>query len=216
MIGYSKAHITLALMLAGLAGFVDGMGFIHLGGLFVSFMSGNSTRLGVSLAQGEWHDAARGVMIILLFVVGAAAGALVAHDGRPSRRPILLLTEGCLLGGAALANLLGVSAISVGAMVIAMGMENAIFQKKGEPGIGLTYMTGALVRVGHRLAAALRGGDGSGWGPSLGLWASLCFGALLGAHSYAAIGLDALWIPSAVAFALAIFVFRTDGREPQP
>ncbi|MDA0743603.1 MAG: DUF1275 family protein, partial [Proteobacteria bacterium] len=28
-------------MLAGLAGYVDSLGFLHLGGVFVSFMSGN-------------------------------------------------------------------------------------------------------------------------------------------------------------------------------
>ena len=43
---------ALACALSALAGYVDGIGFLHLGGLFVSFMSGNSTRMGVSLAAG--------------------------------------------------------------------------------------------------------------------------------------------------------------------
>ncbi|MFZ1966902.1 MAG: DUF1275 family protein, partial [Bradyrhizobium sp.] len=43
----SHRNIALACTLSALAGYVDGIGFIHLGGLFVSFMSGNSTRLGV-------------------------------------------------------------------------------------------------------------------------------------------------------------------------
>ncbi|MFX6760099.1 DUF1275 family protein, partial [Acinetobacter baumannii] len=47
----SCRNILLACALSGLAGFVDGIGFLHLGGLFVSFMSGNSTHLGVSLAE---------------------------------------------------------------------------------------------------------------------------------------------------------------------
>ncbi|MDM8353607.1 DUF1275 family protein, partial [Brevundimonas diminuta] len=41
-------------MLAGLAGYVDSLGFLHLGGVFVSFMSGNTTRLAVNLAEGRW------------------------------------------------------------------------------------------------------------------------------------------------------------------
>ena len=45
-------NIPLACALSALAGYVDGIGFLHLGGLFVSFMSGNSTRMGVSLAEG--------------------------------------------------------------------------------------------------------------------------------------------------------------------
>ena len=48
----SRRNIALACALSALAGYVDGIGFLHLGGLFVSFMSGNSTRMGVSLAQG--------------------------------------------------------------------------------------------------------------------------------------------------------------------
>ena len=41
----------LAGLLAALAGMVDAIGYLHLSGLFVSFMGGNST--GVLLAQVE-------------------------------------------------------------------------------------------------------------------------------------------------------------------
>ena len=34
-------------------------------------------------------------------------------------------------------------------MVLAMGLENAVFQIEGGAGLGLTYMTGALVKVGQ-------------------------------------------------------------------
>jgi len=54
----SHRNIALACALSALAGYVDAIGFLHLGGLFVSFMSGNSTRLGVSLADGQWETAA--------------------------------------------------------------------------------------------------------------------------------------------------------------
>jgi uncharacterized membrane protein YoaK (UPF0700 family) len=54
----SRRNLALACALSAMAGYVDGIGFLHLGGLFVSFMSGNSTRLGVSLAEGNWSNAA--------------------------------------------------------------------------------------------------------------------------------------------------------------
>ena len=39
------------------------VGFMTLGGFFVSFMSGNSTRLGVGLALGEWEQAAHALLV---------------------------------------------------------------------------------------------------------------------------------------------------------
>ena len=52
MRGYDASRHMLAIALAAQAGFIDALGFLKLGGLFVSFMSGNSTRLGVGLATG--------------------------------------------------------------------------------------------------------------------------------------------------------------------
>jgi uncharacterized membrane protein YoaK (UPF0700 family) len=52
---YDRRIRTLAAGLSALAGYVDAIGFIKLGGFFVSFMSGNSTRLGVGLAHGSHH-----------------------------------------------------------------------------------------------------------------------------------------------------------------
>ncbi|HAL05769.1 MAG TPA: hypothetical protein DCP26_00205, partial [Brevundimonas sp.] len=57
----------LALLLAALAGYVDSLGFLHLGGVFVSFMSGNSTRLAVSLAEGRWQAAGAVAGVLALF-----------------------------------------------------------------------------------------------------------------------------------------------------
>ncbi len=51
---HHRTEITLAAGLSAVAGFVDAVGFIHLGGYFVSFMSGNSTRAGALLADGSW------------------------------------------------------------------------------------------------------------------------------------------------------------------
>jgi uncharacterized membrane protein YoaK (UPF0700 family) len=73
----SHRNIALACALSALAGYVDAIGFLHLGGLFVSFMSGNSTRMGVSLAAGEWGAAAEAFGLIALFVAGATAGSLI-------------------------------------------------------------------------------------------------------------------------------------------
>jgi uncharacterized membrane protein YoaK (UPF0700 family) len=203
MKGTSRPEAAVALLLAGTAGYVDGMGFLHLGGLFVSFMTGNSTRLGVSLAEGRWGEAGLAAGILALFVVGATTGALIGGGGTPPGRRRVLAAVGALLAAAALSDGASVRGLSIAAMVLAMGIENAVFQKNGETGIGLTYMTGTLVRAGQRIAAALQGGPPLAWTSSIALWASLTGGALIGAWSYGRVGLTGLWGPALLALILA-------------
>src|ERR1700745_2206292 len=100
----SRTNILLACALSALAGYVDGIGFLHLGGLVVSFMSGNSTRMGVRLAAGGGGAAAAALGLIALVVLGAAAGSLIVLGRGAHRQPFVLLAEGLLLAAAALAH----------------------------------------------------------------------------------------------------------------
>src|ERR1700722_12529345 len=72
-----------ALVLAGsmvfLAGATDVYGLSKLGDLFVSCMSGNTTSLGVAIGSGDGGRAATAAALIALFVVGAAAGTVLAE-----------------------------------------------------------------------------------------------------------------------------------------
>ncbi|HVX74819.1 MAG TPA: YoaK family protein [Bradyrhizobium sp.] len=209
----SRRNLALACSLSALAGYVDGIGFLHLGGLFVSFMSGNSTQLGVNLAQGRWPNAIQALVVIVLFVAGTAAGSLIARSRWRYRQCWVLLIEALLLAGAALGHAIGLPTFAVVPMVLAMGLENAIFQVRGGPGLGLTYVTGALVKVGQLIAAALTGGPRWAWLPNLLLWAALVAGALCGARAYLVVNLAAIWAAAAGALALSGMVFAT--AKPQ-
>jgi len=189
-----------------LAGYVDGIGFLHLGGLFVSLMSGNSTRLGVSLADAAWWQAAGAFGLIALFVAGAAVGSLVVLGGGAERQPWLLLIQAVLLAGAGLCYASGMPNLAITAIVLAMGLENAVFQIDGGAGLGLTYVTGALVKVGQLLAVSLTGGPRWGWAPNLLLWAALVAGSAAGALGYAWINLAAIWFAAGAALTLAATV----------
>jgi uncharacterized membrane protein YoaK (UPF0700 family) len=205
----SRRNVALACALSALAGYVDGIGFLHLGGLFVSFMSGNSTRMGVSLAEGQWWSAAQALGLIALFVIGAAAGSLIVLGRGANRQPWLLLVEALLLAAAALYYAFGLSNVAIAAIVLAMGLENAVFQIDGGAGLGLTYVTGALVKVGQLVAAALTGGARWAWAPNLLLWAAMVTGTLCGALAYHWINLAAIWFAAAAALALSAIVFLT-------
>jgi uncharacterized membrane protein YoaK (UPF0700 family) len=209
MILNSGRNLALACALSALAGYVDGIGFLHLGGLFVSFMSGNSTRMGVSLAQGDWSNAAAALGLVALFVVGAAGGSLIVLGRGANRQPWVLLVEAALLAVAALCYAVGRSNAAIAAMVLAMGLENAVFQIEGGAGLGLTYVTGALVKVGQLVAGALTGGARWAWLPNLLLWAALVTGAVCGALAYHWINLAAIWFAAGVALALSGMVAAT-------
>ena len=196
-------------MFVGLAGYVDAVGFINkLGGFFVSFMSGNSTRLGVGLAQSSHHAVVAGGRIGA-FILGVVLGSLTRHIARAYRQPAALGFVSVMLALAASLNMVGAMALAVAATALAMGAENAVFEHHGEVQIGLTYMTGTLVKLGQRLSAAFLGGDRLAWAPYLFLWLGLVSGACAGAAIYPYMGLNGLWIAAGVAAAMALAVGRT-------
>ncbi|MET0967993.1 MAG: YoaK family protein [Tardiphaga sp.] len=211
----TRSNLALACTLSGLAGYVDGIGFIHLGGLFVSFMSGNSTRLGVMVAEMDWRKAVDALALIALFVAGAGAGSLIGRGRGRHRQWLLLLVEALLLAGAAAAAAYGRPQWAIAIIVLAMGLENAVFQVDGgAAGLGLTYMTGTLVRVGQLLAAALMGGPRWAWLPNLLLWAALVIGAALGAMAYQRLNLAAVWFGAATALLASAVVGFAARSQP--
>ncbi len=142
-------------------------------------------------------------------LAGAAAGSLIVLGRGVNRQPWVLLAEASLLAAGALCYAFGLSNVAVAAIVLAMGLENAVFQIEGGAGLGLTYVTGALVKVGQLAAEALRGGARWGWAPNLLLWAALVAGSLCGAVGYHWINLAAIWFAAASSLALSAMLAVT-------
>ena len=80
---------------------------------------------------------------------------------------------------------------------------------EGGGGLGLTYVTGALVKVGQYLAVAVTGGDRLGWVPNLLLWAALAAGGVCGAAAYHWINLAAIWFAAGAALGLSAILAAT-------
>jgi len=206
---YDRPVIVLAAAFSGVAGFVDAIGFLLTGGFFVSFMSGNTTRLAIGLAEGS-AAAGYASALIALFVGGVVLGTL-AGRWRPARRhSAILLLVTLLLAVAAVLHALGAGNIVVIPMVLAMGAENTVFAEDGEIRIGLTYMTGTLVKLGKRITTALVGGDRFGWAPYLALWLGLLAGAVVGALTFAQVGANALWAAVGAMAILTALAARMD------
>lgn len=204
MTRYDRQHWLLAIGVAAVAGYVDAIGFLKLGGLFVSFMSGNSTRMAVGFVN-EPYVALTAARLLAGFVAGVIAGTLLAMAAGPYRKPVLLGFVGIVLAAAGSLGTWLSDAFTTTAMTVAMGAANATFQRDGEVSIGLTYMTGALVKLGQRLAAALVGGPRWQWTPYFALWCGLIAGAVAGSLAYPRFGMAGLWMAVAAAWLLAVY-----------
>lgn len=216
MIRLEARERLLAIVLSAVAGFVDAVGYGQSGGFFVSFMSGNSTRLGVGIAERLAQALLAGTLIAA-FVTGVIAGTLTARN-RSARQPVVLALVGLSLAAAALAGRFGIDVPALILAAFAMGAENATFEEGGEVRIGLTYMTGTLVKMGQRIATALTGTLAEPWLPYLQLWLGLAAGATLGALAQARWGSQALWLAALVTALLALTLnFRArSGARPLP
>ncbi|WP_422059318.1 YoaK family protein [Sphingopyxis sp.] len=202
MIRYDRNFRRLAFALAALAGYVDAVGFLKSGGLFVSFMSGNTTRLAVGLLEAA-AGAAAAAALIALFVFGVFLSLIMTAKVTIAHRKVI--ATGCvaaLLLAAALFQISGYFYPTIGLLCLAMGASNTVFHRDGEVSIGVTYMTGTLVKLGGRLADAALGGDRTSWIPYLLLWLALLAGGILGTTAYIWSPDGSIWLAALAALML--------------
>lgn len=182
-----------AVLASAAAGLVDVTAFIGFGGFFASFMSGNTTRLAIGVASAP-VEALVAAALLAAFVAGVAIATMLERRAAlpaPARLmpPALLIALSALLGS-------GGGSAALLLLAAGMGMLNVAL---GDRGIGLTYMTGTLVRLGKALGRRLSGEPaGELAAQDLLLWTSFVAGGLIGAGLFARFGMDGLWIAVAM------------------
>lgn len=215
MIHTGRRFVIFAACLSVLAGFVDALGFISLGGVFLSFMSGNSTRLAVSAMEPGAVSWLVPAGVIVTFVSGVIAGSLLGRRVRRVREPAILGFISFFLLSAAALSAAGLVAPAMACMAFAMGAANTIFERDGEVRIGVTYMTGTLVKMGQKVAALLAGEPAAGLGHYFLLWFGFISGAGLGAIFYNACNLSSLWAAAVLSCLLTLAAIRIFPRHGQ-
>ena len=172
MLRFDPSHQLLAVGVAILAGFVDAIGFVESAGFFVSFMTGNSTRLAVGLAEGQ-HAALVAAIIIATFVFGVVAGSLVGAQAGRRRSLAVLIGVTILLAIATLLRLEGEGWSAILSLALAMGVANAAVA--GRDGSVIE----GLYAVGND-RASIMGGNYPGAGITHG--PNMTFGYVTGLH----------------------------------
>ncbi|WP_223592060.1 YoaK family protein [Pseudomonas sp. A-R-19] len=204
-----RIGLSLVAMLSVLAGMTDAIGFMASGD-FVSFMSGNTTRMAVAISTGDLGLTLRLVILVATFIVGNALGIIVSRLGRRRALPLLLSIAALLCAAAAWPFDAQLPALL--AAIIAMGMLNAAVEEVNGLPVGLTYVTGALSRFGRGLGRWMLGERRSGWRVQLIPWTGMFAGAVLGAVLEHHLGLKALFASGLLAAALGVLSLKIPRR----
>jgi uncharacterized membrane protein YoaK (UPF0700 family) len=195
--------------LSVLAGMTDAIGFMASGD-FVSFMSGNTTRLAVAISDGDMSLTLRLVILVATFIVGNALGVVIGRLGGRRALPLLLCIATLLCGAAAWPSEVQLPALL--AAIIAMGMLNAAVEEVNGLAVGLTYVTGALSRFGRGLGRWIMGERRNGWRVQLVPWSGMFIGAILGAVLEHHLGLKALYASGLLAALIGLVSLKIPRR----
>ncbi len=204
-LGFAGAPLLSALAMTTFAGFLDAVGYMQLSGLYVSFMSGNSTRLGVDLAQGNLAVVLQSASVIATFVLGAFAGTLIA-DALDRPRPVpILVAEIALLTVALCLTRTQIGFASLLPVAAAMGLQNVLHHKVFGADLGKGFLTGTLFGLGQALAFYARGkGPAAAAIVQLTSWIAFVAGVVGGA-----LVITALSLGDALLLALALLTLVT-------
>jgi uncharacterized membrane protein YoaK (UPF0700 family) len=202
-----RTRFGLGVLLTALAGWVDAIGFISLGGFYVSFMSGNTTQLGIGLTRFDAGLVLLPAVLLGCFVSGAFAATIVSNVTGRWSLPATLLLEGTLLACALLLSFFPAPILSpTDPLAIAMGTQNAALRTQRGQRIGGTFVTGTVFGLGETLALWCLGlgGPRPALRHALG-WSALAAGAAAGTWAFSGYGLLALTVPAGCVLTMAGF-----------
>lgn len=229
---------ALILTLAGVAGYVDAVGFLNLANLFTTHMSGNSAATGAYFGQRQWAHALTRLYPIPIFVAGVICGAILTEEA-VSRRArsvfwlplaveIVLLAVYLLAGEHArhvVRDTLPFYALAA-LPAFAMGVQNTTVRRVGHSSVRTTYVTGMLTNFAEGIVSYLfwrreRGNDKAlphadepdpaALGRAFlfgGIWLVFVVGATLGSLANTYWSFRSLLVPIAGLLVVLIFDLR--------
>jgi len=163
-----RRHLLL-VVLAGTSGALDAFGFLALGGVFASVMTGNLVLLGLGAGTRTGSLVAHAAVAVGAYATGVLVGAWTMRGHGPSdgagwsgRLQSLVALELLLVGAVAIAWPLVPHRASTGTQLAlvataagAMGVQSAAVRVATGNGLSTTYLTGTLTGV----AMAVVGGQ---------------------------------------------------------
>jgi uncharacterized membrane protein YoaK (UPF0700 family) len=205
-------RVIWAALLAGIAGYVDVICFLRLGGAFAANMTGNLVAIGIEAAAGRWLRAAWIASLPVAFLLGVLAARLVLRAHRSTR--FSLLIEAAVIALSA-SGLLGLAAVPL--LSAAMAMQNEAV-RHGVVAVNVGFVTGDIQQLGERLIAETVPGPQSKGGLQapviLTILVCYAFGAAIGTLA-AGWGAAALLGPAALLTGAVLLPERWTGLAAQ-
>ena len=203
-----------------LGGFCNAYTFVTRDGTMSNMHTGNMSRLGISLANGEWLAAGKYFLPILACVLGAAAGeALKAKHSKERNWRVTALAV--LAAALAVVGLLPASVpniIVTNAMSFVTGYLFTLFRTTQWGAFSATVCTGNLRSIGQYLFGALNERTAAAW-TRLVVFSAVTFsfvlGAAVGVHVSNALATFAIIVSAAIPVALAVAVVKDSRAAAQ-
>jgi uncharacterized membrane protein YoaK (UPF0700 family) len=216
-----RRQTLLAICVALVAGYLDAYALRTLG-VFVSFMSGNTTMAGLRSGEGHLMSALAPALAIPSFVTGSFAGTwITSYRNRYSHRLLFLVSAILLCIILILAPRESLRMVNIAVLSIATGLLNPALSRVGSESVSITFVTGTLSRLGRHLALAARGvplpdAEGSWDGHvrraclDFSIWAGFLIGAVLSGMATILAQQFILAFPIVVMVGLGIFSRAAD------
>jgi len=217
----------MLLVLTGTTGLVDAVSYLGLGHVFTANMTGNVVFLGFAVAGVKGLSAARSLVSLAAFLLGALIGGRIATtlgDG-PRRRWLLpvAIGEGALLlaaAGSAVGLDAGSSSARLYAVIVftalAMGLRNATVRHLAEPDLTTTVLT--LTLTGLAADSGWVGGTNPRPARRVGAVVAMLAGAALGAAMILHLSAPLVWplLLAAVCVVIAAALWARHPSAVQP
>lgn len=159
-----------ATFLAAASGATDAIGYLALGNVFTSAMTGNVALLGIALAHRDGERIGRVVGSLVGYMAGAAIGARIARTAKPGD-PVWpsAITRALAIETVFFVAYAGVwwavgtgpdvyaKAVLLGLGAIALGIQSSAMQRfDNRLGLNTTFVSGALIKLVGQLATGHR------------------------------------------------------------
>jgi uncharacterized membrane protein YoaK (UPF0700 family) len=222
-----QTNFLLSLVIAAAAAYVDATGFLLYSGVYLSFMSGNTTRAAVLVGRGDWQQVAPAIGVIPTFVLGTTIGTVILGMVKKQGQAVVLLTAGIALAVVAALEVYWQSfrpnEMRPGllfALTATMGLLNPTVRRVDRVSVALTYVTGTLAKLGTAIGSTIINdgqSDARDQSETILVLTAVCFaffiGAICGGIAAAHYGLRCIIAPAIVLFVLGLLCWPIEAEK---